>query len=64
MCIRDSLVDDCEGDGNDRARLVQHDLRRSDAPDPRHEGEERVPEREGVARMQAAVGELVHRTDV
>ena len=38
---------------------MQDDLARVDAGQPRDEREERVPEREGVAGVQAAVPELV-----
>ena len=58
------LVDDGEGNRGDRARLVQHHLRRTDAAHLRDEGEEGVPERERVPRVQPAVRELVDRADV
>jgi len=59
-----SLVDGGEGDRRDRARLVQHHLRRIDAGELRDEREEPVPERERVAGVQPAVRELVDRPDV
>ena len=40
---------------------MQDDRRRVDTAELRHEREPPVPERERVARMQAAVLELVHR---
>ena len=43
----------------EHARPMEDDLRRIDASDLRDEGEEAVPERECVAGMQSAVGELV-----
>ena len=42
------------------ARLVQHDRRRVDPGKLRDESEPPVPERERIARVQAAVLELVH----
>jgi hypothetical protein len=50
-----------ERERREDARLVQDNRRRVDTAEPRHEREPPVPEREGVARMQPAVLELVHR---
>ena len=58
------LVDDRERDRSDRARLMQHHLRRTDSADLCDEREESMPERKGIAGVEAAVRELVHRTDV
>jgi hypothetical protein len=58
------LVHDGECDRHDRARLVLHHLRRVDARELRDQREKRVPERERVARMQAAVAELVDAAHV
>ena len=49
------LIDDHEGDRRDRTRLVQHHLRRTDSADLRDERKERVPQGEGVSRVEAAV---------
>ena len=57
------LPGDEERDGDEQARLVQHDLRRVDAREPRDHRQERVPEREGVPRVEPAVLELVDRPE-
>ena len=54
------LVGDEERERRQHGRLVQDDLGRVEEGDARDEREKAVPEREGVAGMQAAVGELVH----
>ena len=54
------LVGGEHGEGRQHRRLVEHDLRRIDERDLRDQREERLPEREGVARVEPAVGELVH----
>ena len=53
------LVGDEERDRRQHGRLVQDDLGRVEEADPRDEREEPVPERERVAGVEPAVGELV-----
>ncbi len=53
------LVGDEERDRRQHGRLVQDDLGRVEEADPRDEREEPVPERERVAGVKPAVGELV-----
>ena len=54
------LVRDHDGEREKQRALVLDDERGVDARELRHGGEERVPERKRVARMQTAVDELVH----
>ena len=58
------LVGGQHGERREHGRLVEHDLRRVDEGDLRDQRQERLPEREGVARVQPAVGELVHGRQV
>src|SRR5699024_8591351 len=58
------LVHDCERDRRNGTRLVAHDVGRIDSGELRDQREEGMPEREGVAGVQAAVAELVDRSDV
>jgi hypothetical protein len=53
------LVRDHDGERREDARLVEDDRRRVDAAELRDEREPPVPERERIARVQPAVGELV-----
>ena len=55
------LVGDEHGQRREHCRLVEHHLGRIGEGDLRDESEERVPERERVAGVQAAVGEFIHR---
>ncbi len=55
---RPRLVGDEQRQGREPARLVEHDRGRVDAREPRDRGEERVPDRERVAGVEPAVGEL------
>ena len=54
------LVCDQQRHRREHGRLVEHDHRRVDERDAGDEREEAVPEGKGVARVQAAVRELVH----
>ena len=58
------LVGGQHGERREHGRLVEHDLRRIDEGDLRDQRQERLPEREGVARVEPAVGELVHGRQV
>ncbi len=57
------LVGDQKRERCEHGGLVQDDLRRIEEGDACDEREKAVPEREGVARMQAAVGELIDRLE-
>ena len=54
------LVGDEKGERRQHRGLVQDDVRRVEKGNAGNESEKGVPEREGVAGMQAAVRELVH----
>ena len=58
---RPGLVDEHEGERQQHRRQVQERGRRADAGELRDHRDRRMPERERVARVQAAVLELVHR---
>ena len=57
------LVGDEQRERREHGGLVQDDLGRVDERDTRNERQKAVPEREGVAGMEAAVGELVDRLE-
>ena len=57
------LVGDEKCERREHGGLVQDDLGWIEERDPSDERQKAVPEREGVARMQAAVGELVDRLE-
>ena len=58
------LVGHEDGERREHGRLVPHDVGRVDECDLGDHGEERLPEREGVAGVEPAVGELVHGREV